>query len=124
MMSFTEEKFDTPIFFNEYTKGLFRLNVGEFTNTLILSREEILNSDNKIEAIDDISTEHLDLLLKTNPEIVLIGTGKKQTLPPIEVMNYLAKHGKNLDFMDSNTACKTYNLLANENRSIGCIIII
>ncbi|MDE4957186.1 MTH938/NDUFAF3 family protein, partial [Francisella tularensis subsp. holarctica] len=51
------------------------------------------------------------------------GTGEKQLLPPLEIINQIAKACKSVDFMASDTACKTYNLLVNENSNVSCIII-
>ncbi|MEY8766659.1 MULTISPECIES: Mth938-like domain-containing protein [Francisella] len=123
MMTLQEEKIQAPVFFKEYINGRTILNIGEYDQPLILSSTEVLEYQDKIIDINSINKSHLDLVLSTSPEIIIIGTGKKQLLPPIEIINELAKAGRSVDFMASDTACKTYNLLVNENRSVSCIII-
>jgi len=123
MMSFTEEKMDSPVFFKKYDNGTLSLNIGDFDSTILVSRENLLNDDNAIKQIEDISTEHLDIVLATNPEIIIIGTGKTQQIPQIFILSYLASKSRTADFMNSNSACKTFNLLANENRRVCAIII-
>ncbi|ASG68626.1 membrane protein [Francisella halioticida] len=123
MMSLQEEKVIAPVFFKEYINGTFRLNIGEYNYPLILSSKEVLDYQEKINDLEDIQMSHLELILKSYPEIVIIGTGKKQVLPPVELISELAKKGKSIDFMASDVACKTYNLLVNENRNVSCIII-
>ncbi|WP_432773447.1 Mth938-like domain-containing protein [Francisella salimarina] len=123
MMTLQEEKIQAPVFFKEYINGRIILNIGEYDHPLILSSTEILEYQDEISDINSINKSHLDLVLSTDPEIIIIGTGKKQLLPPIEIINELAKAGRSVDFMASDTACKTYNLLVNENRSVSCIII-
>lgn len=123
MMTLQEEKIQAPVFFKEYIDGRIILNIGEYNQPLILSSTEVLEYQDEISDINSINKSHLDLVLSTSPEIIIIGTGKKQLLPPIEIINELAKAGRSVDFMASDTACKTYNLLVNENRSVSCIII-
>jgi uncharacterized protein len=123
MMSLQEDKINAPVFFKEYIDGRIILNIGEYNHPIILSSTKILQYDDKIESLVDINKTHLELVISTNPEIIIIGTGSKQSLPPIEIINQAAKSGKSIDFMASNMACKTYNLLVNENRNVSCIII-
>ena len=123
MMSLQEEKITAPVFFKEYIDGEFRLNVGEYSHPLILSSIEVLDYKDKIDEVKDIQKSHLELILKNDPEIIIIGTGKTQIIPPVEIIAELAKNGKSVDFMASDVACKTYNLLVNENRNVSCIVI-
>ena len=123
MMSLKEEKINASIFFKEYTDGIIKLNIGDYNEPIIISDNQIISYDEKIISIDDIQISHLELMLKSNPEIILVGTGVKQMLPTISIVIKLAKQGRSADFMSSEQASKTYNLLVNENRSVSCIII-
>ena len=123
MMTLQEEKITAPVFFKEYINGEFRLNVGEYSHPLILSSTEVLDYKDKISEVKDIKKSHLELILKSDPEVVIIGTGKTQVIPPVQIITELAKNGKSVDFMPSDAACKTYNLLVNENRNVSCIVI-
>ena len=123
MMNFTEDEMTSPIYFNKYDNGTFELNIGSYSNSIAISREDFLDELSDIVATSDITNQHIDILLKSNPEIILIGTGLTQQIPPIEIIAYLASKGRSVDFMNSNSACKTFNLLANENRKVCAIII-
>ena len=123
MMSLQEEKIGAPIFFKEYVDGVIKLNIGDYNEPIIVAGNQIAVYDEKIACVEDIQTSHLLIVLKNNPEVILIGTGNKQTLPVISVVAELAKQGKSADFMSSEQASKTYNLLVNEGRNVGCIII-
>ncbi len=123
MMSLTEEKITAPIYFKEHNDGKFILNIGEYDSAIILSTTDILITNANINTVNDVTKEHIQTVLSTDPEVVIIGTGTKQQIPPFAIMSELAKAGKNLDFMTSDMACKTYNVLVNENRNICCIII-
>ena len=66
-------------------------------------------------SLDDFAT-----LLKASSdvEIVLLGCGAKQIRPSKEVRDAFAKAEASLDFMDTGAACRTYNVLAAEGRSV------
>jgi uncharacterized protein len=123
MMSLQEERNDAELYFIEYKPGNIKLNVGSYSKAVIVSLQKVVEYSDNISKLDDISNDHLDILLKDNPEVILIGTGSKQELPIIDIIAKLANAGKSVDFMASEKACKTYNLLINEGRNVGCIII-
>ena len=123
MMSFQEEKIDAPIYFIEYVDGTIKLNIGNYSEPIILSANQVVDYSDKITTLTDIKKSHLSMVLKNEPEVILIGTGLKQALPVVGIVAELAKLGKSADFMSSEQACKTYNLLVNENRNVSCIII-
>lgn len=123
MMSLQEERNDAELYFIEYKPGNIKLNVGSYSQAVIVSSQKVVKYDNNIIKLNDINSDHLDILLKDSPEVILIGTGSKQELPIIDIIAKLANAGKSVDFMASEKACKTYNLLVNEGRNVGCIII-
>jgi uncharacterized protein len=123
MMSLQEEKIDAPIYFKEYVDGVIKLNIGDYNEPIIIAGNQLVSCDEKIGCLADINASHLEFLLESNPEVIVIGTGIKQTLPAITIVTELAKLGKSADFMSSQQACKTYNLIVNENRNVSCIII-
>ena len=124
MMNFMEEKYNCPIFFKEYTGLEVILNIGKFTNSIILNRENILSNNLTINKIENLNENHINLLMENCPEVIIIGTGKKQKLPTQEIFTLFAMKGISPNFMSSDTACKTFNLLANENRNVSCLLII
>lgn len=123
MMSLQEEKNDSNLYFLEYKSGSIKLNIGEYNQAVLISAQTVIEYTGEINTLNDVDKSHVELLLKDNPEVVLIGTGQKQELPIIAIVAQLAKAGKSVDFMASDKACKTYNLLVNEGRHVSCIII-
>ncbi len=57
-------------------------------------------------------------------EILLIGTGKEQRFPDKELYSQLHQLPYSTDFMDTAAACRTFNILANENRKIGSLLFL
>jgi uncharacterized protein len=56
-------------------------------------------------------------------EFVLLGTGAVQALPPRSVREAIVAAGLGFEFMSSEAAAKTYNLLASEGRRLACCLI-
>lgn len=56
-------------------------------------------------------------------EFVLLGTGAVQALPPKPVREALQRAGIGLEFMDTATAARMYNVLAAEGRRLAAALI-
>lgn len=56
-------------------------------------------------------------------EFVLLGTGPVQSLPPRSVRDAVAAAGLGFEFMTTDAAARTYNLLASEGRRLACALI-
>lgn len=57
------------------------------------------------------------------PEILVIGCGPTFTLPPETLRQQLKAQGIVLEWMDTAAACRTYNILAIEERSVAAALI-
>ncbi|KAG7571476.1 hypothetical protein FFLO_00659 [Filobasidium floriforme] len=57
------------------------------------------------------------------PEILLLGTGSTVLPPPPELRSYISSLGIQLDVMDSRNACSTFNLLAEEGRTMAAALM-
>ncbi|MCF6198521.1 MAG: Mth938-like domain-containing protein [Hyphomicrobiaceae bacterium] len=60
---------------------------------------------------------------QANIEILLFGTGEKQHFPSQDIMKYFIEQKIALEVMDSRAACRTYNILASEDRKVAAAII-
>jgi len=56
-------------------------------------------------------------------EFVLLGTGLTQGLPPREVRDALKAAGIGLEFMSTEAAARTYNIVASEGRRVAAALI-
>ena len=63
-------------------------------------------------------------LLATSPEIVLLGTGATQRFPHPKLTAPLLRARVGLEVMDTRAACRTYNILVAEGRSVTAALII
>lgn len=57
-------------------------------------------------------------------DIALLGTGTRLRFPPAHLLRPLAGHRVGLDVMDTQAACRTYNILIAEGRKVGAFLLI
>lgn len=61
---------------------------------------------------------HVDQFLGLKPELVIVGTGERQTFPAAAFMAGFLRRGVGIEVMDNAAAARTYNLLASEGRRV------
>ena len=57
------------------------------------------------------------------PEVVLLGTGARLRFPHPRLCAPLARAGIGLEVMDLQAACRTYNILAAEERLVAAALV-
>ena len=67
---------------------------------------------------DALSIADLEPALALEPTIVVIGTGTEQVLPDVELMAALAARSVGLEIMSTPAACRTFNVLLQEQRRV------
>ncbi len=99
------------------------LTIGDtlYTSTVALTSDEILDGwcDR---AVAELRVEDFAALLQTNPEIVILGTGKSNVFAPRELVFALARRSVGLEVMDTKAAARTFNVLAGEGRQIAAVL--
>jgi uncharacterized protein len=92
-----------------------------FTDTIVLTTDAMLE-DFVSAPIAELEIEHFELLLATDPELVLLGTGSRNIFPPRELVFAFARRGVGLEVMDTPAAARTFNVLAGEGRRLGAVL--
>ena len=75
-------------------------------------------------SIEDLIPHHLQAVLQLKPDVILLGTGKRQVFPDAEVLAAVRTAGVGLEVMDTRAACRTYNVLVQEGRSVAAALIV
>jgi uncharacterized protein len=73
--------------------------------------------------VSDLLDSDLEPLLATRPELVLLGTGATQRFPPVSIRGAFAKRGVALETMDLGAACRTFNILVQEERRVCAALL-
>ncbi|CAM3711926.1 Mth938-like domain-containing protein [Polynucleobacter antarcticus] len=98
-------------------------------NQIAYSHAVLLRSDGEILAwpvasFDDLASAHFADMAILKPELILIGTGKRQRFPRPELLKTLIDAKIGFEVMDSQAACRTYNILVGEGRQVLLALIV
>jgi uncharacterized protein len=74
--------------------------------------------------IEKLTEQDFEPLFVSEPELILLGTGSQLIFPPRELVFSLARRGIGLEAMDTTAACRTFNILASEDRRVAAVLII
>jgi uncharacterized protein len=72
--------------------------------------------------IADLEVGSLDCLWPLAPQVVLLGTGLRQRFAPATIRAAFAQRRIALEAMDLGAACRTYNVLAQEDRAVVALL--
>ena len=61
--------------------------------------------------------------LAVDPEVLLLGTGARQIFAPPEFGARFLRKGIGFEVMDTGAACRTYNVLAGEQRRVVAVLL-
>jgi len=103
--------------------GAVRLREREFTQSLIVTRTAVI-ADWRPPAVDRLTIDDFSALLALSPEVVLLGTGLRQQMPPPDLYAAFAARRIGLEVMDNRAASRTYNLLLSEYREVAVALIL
>jgi|TARA_B100001063_G_C16755728_1_gene553024 uncharacterized protein len=118
-MELVEDKHNSDFNIKKYINKTIVINNNSYSEPIIIFDREITNfsidKPNLIN-INDIE-KYLDSIT-----LVLIGTGESTILPNQDLIELMYKKNKGLEFMNTDSACKTHNILLSENRSFVSIL--
>jgi uncharacterized protein len=101
-----------------YGGGQILIGAQIITRPCIVAPDRLL-LDWEAEVFDRLSETQLDPLLAFGAEIVLLGTGETQPYPSAPLRKLLRTRKVALEYMSLGAACRTYNILASEQRVVA-----
>ncbi len=104
-----------------YERGRIRVRDQYYDCPLIIDRHHVQAW--LAENIETLDLAQLETALADRPEVLLLGCGAVRIQPPQRLIADLGARGIGLEVMDSGAACRTYNILACENRSVVAALL-
>jgi len=89
--------------------------------SVIVTATEVLAWD--AASFEQLNPESFNALKDRGLEIVLLGTGPKQRFPHPRLTAALAHAGIGVEVMDTQAACRTYNILVAEERRVAAALL-
>ena len=118
-MELVEDKHNSDFNIKKYINSTIIINNISYSEPIIFFERKISNFSidrPNLISINDIE-KYLDSIT-----LVLIGTGESTILPNQDFIELMYKKNKGLEFMNTDSACKTHNILLSENRSFISIL--
>ena len=104
-------------------QGMIKVGNEELTENVVLFRDKIHRGWQPAD-IENLNSQDLADLLEEEPEVIIFGTGWQTRLPPRELVFSLARRGIGFEMMDTPAACRTFNVLLAEERSVAAALIV
>jgi uncharacterized protein len=103
--------------------GWVRVGPQEYRENVVLTPETV-SPGFAPAGFDALTADDFARLLESSPAIVLLGTGATQRFPHPRVTRPLIDAKVGLEVMDTRAACRTYNILVGEGRSVAAALIV
>jgi uncharacterized protein len=107
---------------NAYGPGWVQLGGEKITHSVILgSRGERI--DWSCNCFEELTASHFDQLAQLLPELVIFGSGERLRFVNPTLTQALIQRQIGLETMDTQAACRTYNILAAEGRYVAVALL-
>jgi len=96
-----------------------RIRIGEtwYTQHVIVAPDRVIEPWH-VGHPGEITPLSLREAIELRPKILLIGTGAAYVMCDVHLIAELARHGIGTEIMDTAAACRTFNVLVHERRSV------
>ena len=106
-----------------YGDGYVEINQTPYAHAVLLSSDGVI-SEWPVASFDGLKESDFTQMVDLKPELILIGTGNRQRFPKPELLKSLILAKIGFEIMDSQAACRTYNILVGEGRQVLLALIV
>ncbi len=100
-----------------YDLNWVEVNQVRHQSSLIVTPDQLL-LEWPVKTIKDINENSFEAIKSLDIEIILLGTGNTQEHLEPRLLEYFSKKNIAIESMSNQSACRTYNILANEERKV------
>lgn len=106
-----------------YFENGVEINAQPYDYSLIVMPEEAPRAW-PVSSFEDLAVTHFEQILADQPDVVILGTGLKQRFVHPKLSAPLTMKRIGVECMDTQAACRTYNILMAEGRKVTLALII
>ena len=121
-MRFSEDSTSGINLIRAYGGGELKVNDNRYRGAVILSASTLWSEPN-IRDLEDLVAVDASRILALDPELVLLGTGARQTFPVSSFGAQFLRAGIGFEVMDTGAACRTFNVLVGEQRRVVALLL-
>ncbi len=109
--------------FSGYGEGYVAINGRRHSENIALLSKQLIPAWTQAR-FEELSEADFAMLASLGAKIVLLGTGRQLRFPAPYLTRPLIEAGIGLEVMDTQAACRTFNILVSERRSVACALLI
>lgn len=121
-------KFELESNDSKYRIQSYHPNAAIIINRLAYSHSVLISAQHLSKwsptSFEEITADSLEEILKLKTTIVLIGTGETLKFPQQSLLIPFMKAGVGFEIMNTSAACRTFEVLASEGRSVAAGLIL
>lgn len=106
-----------------YDEHAVEINAVRFTHSLIVL-PELAPLPWQVTHFNQLLDVNFQQIAALNPDVVILGTGKRQHFIHPRLITSLTSRQIGVECMDSQAACRTYNILMSEGRRVALAMIL
>ncbi|MDN4036267.1 Mth938-like domain-containing protein [Massilia sp. YIM B02443] len=106
-----------------YHAGVVEINAQPFDYSLTVLPEVPPRPWN-VTRFEDLTAAHFEQIAEDKPDVVILGTGERQRFVHPRLIASLSNLRIGVESMDSQAACRTYNILMGEGRKVTLALIV
>jgi len=122
-MKFTLEGGGSAHLIRGYSPTEIRIGERSVRGSCIVTAQELL-TDWGPATFAQLRPAHLETLIALAPELVILGSGMTQQFAPAPLRQGLAARGIGLEVMQLGAACRTFNVLIQEERRVAAALFL
>ena len=122
-MKLTDEKIGGINLIRSYAAGEVRIGETLIQRSCLVKTDRLI-TDWPPQTVAEISVADMEAVLALKPEVVVIGSGPRQQFPAPEILGAVLARGVGCEVMDTGAACRTYNVLASEGRTVVAALLL
>ncbi len=121
-MKFQPDKFNVQTI-TAYGAGWISVDADKITASVIVgARGQRIAWD--CPRFESLTATHFAQLAELDAEVVIFGSGARNRFPPPAWLQPLMARRIGLETMDTQAACRTYNILAGEGRNVVAALLL
>lgn len=121
-MPLTEHQPGDHYFIRDVGDDGIRIRGSRYDTSLLVTADSLLE-DWPVRSLDDLDAAAIAPILELEPEVVILGVGRRQQFVSSEVQIEFLKRGIGLEVMTLDAACRTFNVLMSEDRKALAALI-
>ena len=106
-----------------YGEGYVEINKTPYAHAVVLSSDGAI-SKWPVNTFESLEANSFSQLIYLKTELILIATRSRQRFPKPELLKDLISAKIGFEIMDSQAACRTYNILVGEGRQVLLALIV